>query len=535
LKRRTSNNGEHLQELREVMSDTHESPGSQHMDYGPQEPVTDYATALRGPEVARGVHTRFSSSDSLTIEPTADANMQVMVFTLEKLAQKHPEYQQLIGITANVVAQNSMRRLLTVKQDLYDHDTNVGEQRRHEEEIQEAQKLYDVMVVLLERRKMQDTDEQRVVLYKLYKAEHQKLELMRVMLKACIEGVQLVDFEATLGDEEKEIYEELKPQRFRKAIVSGQIRKEAPEVTPAQNSEETSNRETQRRLFTDELRTVTEAQITFTTQAEGAERIKQLQLQIDELKKPKKPKKVKEPKKPQTPSSSPSETPSTTPSSSRGSSPPRTLVSSSEVGTKKTIEQIFDHMRSNECTTFHNIRKAVVHKTGAFKLSNNVTNDFKGIRSLMRNLSFEFADIDFNGICRLLEQNDPESMLIGEKEDRWFLQILSIVIGGEGLQTFESHRDDMVDGFDKRISGVMLYHSLYKELTPHTLMNRIKTELSIITTGTMDGKVDLRGPPTRFIYKIRESARQFKAMYKEECMPESRLCDTLLTRLPKMY
>jgi len=181
------------------------------------------------------------------------------------------------------------------------------------------------------------------------------------------------------------------------------------------------------------------------------------------------------------------------------------------------------------------IRKAVVHKTGAFKLGNNVTNDFKGIRSLMRNLSFEFADIDFDGICRLLEQNDPESMLIGEKEDRWFLQILSIVIGGEGLQTFESHRDDMVDGFDKRISGVMLYHSLYKELTPHTLMNRIKAELSIISTGTMDGKVDLRGPPTKFIYKIRESARQFKAMYKEECMPESRLCDTLLTRLPKIY
>jgi hypothetical protein len=90
------------------MSDTHESPRSQHMDYGPQEPVTDYATALRGPEVARGVHKRFSSSDSLTIEPTADANMQVMVFTLEKLVQKQPEYQQLIGITSNVVVLNSM-------------------------------------------------------------------------------------------------------------------------------------------------------------------------------------------------------------------------------------------------------------------------------------------------------------------------------------------------------------------------------------------------------------------------------------------
>jgi hypothetical protein len=65
-----------------------------------------------------------------------------------------------------------------------------------------------VTVVFLERRKMQDTDEQRVV---LKKAERQKLELMRVMLKACIEGVQLVEFEAMLGDEEKEIYEELKP------------------------------------------------------------------------------------------------------------------------------------------------------------------------------------------------------------------------------------------------------------------------------------------------------------------------------------
>jgi hypothetical protein len=123
------------------MSDIQESPSSHHMDYGPQEPVTDYATALRGPEVARGVHTRFSSSDSLTIEPTADANMQVMVFTLEKLAEQHQEYQQLIGVTTNVVVHNCMRRLLTVRQDLYEHANNVGEQRHHEEEIQEAQKL----------------------------------------------------------------------------------------------------------------------------------------------------------------------------------------------------------------------------------------------------------------------------------------------------------------------------------------------------------------------------------------------------------
>jgi hypothetical protein len=326
------------------MSDTHESPGSQHTDYGPQEPVTDYATALRGPEVATGVHTRFSSSDSLTTEPTADANMQVMVFSLAKLAEKHPEYQQLIGATTNVVIQNSMRRLLTVKPDLYDLDTNVDEQRRHEEEIQEAQKFYDVMVVFFERRKVQDTEEQKMVFSS--KAERKKLEFMRVMLKACIEGVQLVDFEATLGDEEKEIYEELKPQRFRKAIVSGQIRRETPEETPARKSEETPNRETQRKLFTEELRTVTEAQITFTTQAEGEEQIKQLKLQIKKLKE--KPKKDKDLKKPQTPGSSPSGSKSTTPSSSRGSSPPRTHVSPSEVGTKKTIGQIFDQMRSNE-------------------------------------------------------------------------------------------------------------------------------------------------------------------------------------------
>jgi hypothetical protein len=517
------------------MSDTQESPSSQHMDYGPQEPVTDYATALRGPEVARGTHTRFSSGGSITIEPTADANVQVMVFNLEKLVETHPEYKKLIGATTNVKIHNMMHRLLTARPDLYDDAKDVGEQRYHEEEIQEAQEYYDTIVMLLERRKLQDTDEQRVV---WKKEERQKLELMRKMLKASIEGVELVDFEKKLSSEEYEIFLELKPQRFRKAIVSHQI----PNVTPEENpSEEKSYRETQRRLFKDELSSVTEAQITFTTQEKGVEpNAEQLQLHLDKLneekrlkKKSKTLKKAKE-LKPQTPGSSPSGTASTTPSSSRGSSPPRSHVSPSEVGAK-TIEQIFDQMRSNKCTTFHMIRKAVVHKTGAFKLGNNVTNDFKGIRSLMRNLSFEFADIDFDGICRLLEQNDPESMLIGEKEDRWFLQILSIVIGGEGLQTFESHRDDMVDGFDKRISGVMLYHSLYKELTPHTLMNRIKAELSIISTGTMDGKVDLRGPPTKFIYKIRESARQFKAMYKEECMPESRLCDTLLTRLPKIY
>ena len=84
-------------------------------------------------------------------------------------------------------------------------------------------------------------------------------------------------------------------------------------------------------------------------------------------------------------------------------------------------------------------------------------------------------------------------------------------------------------------SGIEIYHSLYKELTPHTMMNRLKAAQNMVNTSTLDGKIDLRGPPTRFITKIRESMRQYKTLYKRECLRESLVCDLLLLRLPRTY
>jgi hypothetical protein len=126
----------------------------------------------------------------------------------------------------------------------------------------------------------------------------------------------------------------------------------------------------------------------------------------------------------------------------------------------------------------------------------------------MRNLSFEFYDCDFKGVCKLLEVEDPHSEIIGGTEDVWFLQVLPIILGGEGLRSFENHRDEMMDSFNNVPSGIEIYHSLYKELTPHTMMNRLKAAQNMVNTSTLDGKIDLRGPPTRFITKIRESMRQ---------------------------
>jgi hypothetical protein len=95
----------------------------------------------------------------------------------------------------------------------------------------------------------------------------------------------------------------------------------------------------------------------------------------------------------------------------------------------------------------------------------------------------------------------------------------------------------MMDSFNNVPSGIEIYHSLYKELTPHTMMNRLKAAQNMVNTSTtLDGKIDLRGPPTRFITKIRESMRQYKTLYnKRECLRESLVCDLLLLRLPRIY
>ena len=93
----------------------------------------------------------------------------------------------------------------------------------------------------------------------------------------------------------------------------------------------------------------------------------------------------------------------------------------------------------------------------------------------------------------------------------------------------------MLEGSDDIISGVKMYHDLYKEFTPHTLMSRVNHDQFMLATGTMDGKIDYRAAPARFVAQIREGTRKYKAMYKEECVPESRICGIMLTRLPKMY
>ena len=200
-----------------------------------------------------------------------------------------------------------------------------------------------------------------------------------------------------------------------------------------------------------------------------------------------------------------------------------------------SVPSSFHTVRNEERTTFRNIRKAVTYQTGAFKLGITVTEDFRAIRSMATDLSIEFSDYNFKGICQLLEVSDSESKLIGGQEDKWFFQVLSIILGGEGLRAYQGLRETMLEGSDDIISGVKMYHDLYKEFTPHTLMSRVNHDQFMLATGTMDGKIDYRAAPARFVAQIREGTRKYKAMYKEECVPESRICGIMLTRLPKVY
>ena len=66
-------------------------------------------------------------------------------------------------------------------------------------------------------------------------------------------------------------------------------------------------------------------------------------------------------------------------------------------------------------------------------------------------------------------------------------------------------------------------------------MTRINHDKNILTTGAMDGKIDYHKKPARFIAQIREGIRQYKVMYKKECVPESRICGIMLLLLPKLY
>ena len=80
---------------------------------------------------------------------------------------------------------------------------------------------------------------------------------------------------------------------------------------------------------------------------------------------------------------------------------------------------------------------------------------------MVMNLSIEFSDSNFKGICQLLEVSDSESKLIGGQEDKWFFQVLSIILGGEGLRAYQGLRETVFEGSDAIISGVKMYHDLY--------------------------------------------------------------------------
>jgi hypothetical protein len=361
------------------MSDT--SPASQHTAYGPHEdPPTDYATAVRGhpnPSTTQQ-HTRFPSSQS-SIEPLTEAlvpdmQTEIMIDILER-----EEHKQLKGVCERSKVLGLLYRALNPKNSYV--KLTRQEQIEYDEDIDDVRKLQVSLGKFLTMRATHGTDEMKAT---LHKGEGAKLAMLLRMAEAATQGMTAKQLVKQLRNEGYSMttYNSLLPHGLRPQddIV------EITEVIPMKglpDVEEPTSRETQRRLFAETLKELTPARVTFTQVSASKAALAKREKQVKAL---------KEALGPETPASStPSsttQTPSSSRPSSRGASPERLYkrMDPRVVTFDETVR------KSPERTTFRHIRKAVTHKSGVFKLSGtSIIDDFRGIRSLMRNLSFELT------------------------------------------------------------------------------------------------------------------------------------------------